>query len=722
MPNYFVESDPSEVVLNSGLAQLDTDTAMNYIKLAADASSVDNAYNGHIVEIIDGTGSAQARYIVDYIGASHIAYIAGWWAVKPDTTSEYRVVNRTLIMEGEVPTPSVLNRPYFSLLDNDLNLENVIQFLTRSTVLQTNSSTKFLAHFKGNGTDTISGLLPETPNYQYNPALYIDDNIFYGSVWPQDGGVKNLISTCSPSIDPSLHNISNWVVSKSSNVDVAMANGVSGVRYSTIGKESPSNGGTIKVATPNFSLAGLTGKLSLSMQYSDLVNFAEEGTSLNFGVEVYNSSNALISTIELMSNSLTRSAGRLELNNQSMPANANYGKAFFIITYPNGASIDITLSNFSVENMSYSHTFIATTRNEAIDVTYNNVVKLAPSSEFSLFCWIRPREQVFLSKTSDFGPIFIEASNGSIVGIVNTAAKRGLKSLSLVSVNTNNDIDISSSIDFGGSWDTYIPILLRGKIASNGSGILEFCLIDSEGRFQKTSLQIASTSPLYNLKLGFSSKYATHFDCPLTEVRYDTEWWNDLEFRLVAIAAHPFGKPILAASIDDLAATNTFTNLVTNPDGKLGANYWQSIDNFDASYDDVIGYHLKYTRTSTLSELSIPQLLKVSVVPGTQITLKALMGTKNLTGNAGIYLSFYAGANPLHTYYKYADAATLDAYQELTCTVPETSNLMEIGLVVGTGSISAGGYVRWTQIKAERSGVASSFSKESTPAYAVYAS
>lgn len=64
------------------------------ITLAADASSVDDAYNGKTIYITNGTGSGQSKTITDYDGGDQQATVSAW-TTQPDTTSTYRIENAT---------------------------------------------------------------------------------------------------------------------------------------------------------------------------------------------------------------------------------------------------------------------------------------------------------------------------------------------------------------------------------------------------------------------------------------------------------------------------------------------------------------------------------------------------------------------------------------------------------------------------------------------------
>ncbi len=61
------------------------------VTLPADASAVDDAYNGQLVGITDGTGEGGELLVADYVGSSRTATLAKPWPIAPDSTSVVRV-------------------------------------------------------------------------------------------------------------------------------------------------------------------------------------------------------------------------------------------------------------------------------------------------------------------------------------------------------------------------------------------------------------------------------------------------------------------------------------------------------------------------------------------------------------------------------------------------------------------------------------------------------
>lgn len=62
------------------------------IQLETGESAVDDAYNNYIVILVGGTGSGQARFIEDYVGATRTATVTGTWTTNPASGTKYILV------------------------------------------------------------------------------------------------------------------------------------------------------------------------------------------------------------------------------------------------------------------------------------------------------------------------------------------------------------------------------------------------------------------------------------------------------------------------------------------------------------------------------------------------------------------------------------------------------------------------------------------------------
>lgn len=69
-----------------------TDGGNSTATLDANASAVDDYYNGCILFLNADTGTGQARRILSYVGSTKVATIAGTWETNPDATTDYQVL------------------------------------------------------------------------------------------------------------------------------------------------------------------------------------------------------------------------------------------------------------------------------------------------------------------------------------------------------------------------------------------------------------------------------------------------------------------------------------------------------------------------------------------------------------------------------------------------------------------------------------------------------
>lgn len=119
----------ANTVSQSGTAQGGT---INTIILASAASSTDGTYDPAIVRITGGTGSGQARMIIDYVGSTRVASVDRDWRTAPDATSTYDILAATNLLstneglaQGGAASTITLNAGASSI-DNTYNGQVVV--------------------------------------------------------------------------------------------------------------------------------------------------------------------------------------------------------------------------------------------------------------------------------------------------------------------------------------------------------------------------------------------------------------------------------------------------------------------------------------------------------------------------------------------------------------------------------------------------------------------
>lgn len=84
-----------------------------YIDLDAGASGSDDAYNGKVIRLTGGTGVAQIRQIVDYVGSSKRAYVNRTWTTAPDATSTFKV-SPGMVFDKSPAEVLQVRRPFYN--------------------------------------------------------------------------------------------------------------------------------------------------------------------------------------------------------------------------------------------------------------------------------------------------------------------------------------------------------------------------------------------------------------------------------------------------------------------------------------------------------------------------------------------------------------------------------------------------------------------------------
>ena len=271
-------------------------------------------------------------------------------------------------------------------------------------------------------------------------------------------------------------------------------------------------------------------------------------------------------------------------------------------------------------------------------------------------------------------------------------------------------------------YDTYRPVMLRKRTVNNLAEV-DLLVLCSDLTLLKSSLtDIVLNSSYYSLVIGKDPREnitPSYFNGGISELRYDAEWLNDAEFTMMALNELPFS---LGYEKADLAWFKPNVNLIKNPDGRLGKNFWlDAPESFVAVVEDATigsGFAWSDVASATADVKSSPVLLGENI----PLTYRAKVKTRtDTTGIVGIKLNFYSDTAGT-MYIGYASSQAAVGGQETSYTVKATAptgtqSVRAIMYVAGSTSSS----VTWTKLKLERDSVATKFTDDYTPAYAVYA-
>ena len=310
-------------------------------------------------------------------------------------------------------------------------------------------------------------------------------------------------------------------------------------------------------------------------------------------------------------------------------------------------------------------------------------------------------------------------SSPNSIGIRHLVADKGTGKFvaSMSETLTGNKVAIPEA-----DYNTYRPCMLRKRTVNNITTIDLLILCSDLSLLKSTLTDIVLNSSYYSIIVGKDPNEnitPSYFNGGISELRYDAEWLNDAEFTMMALNEQPFS---LGYESTDLTWFKPNVNLIKNPDGKLGTNFWSDMPvNFSAvAEDSEMGSGFIWNSSiSVTADIKNSQVLLGENVP---LTYSARLKTSSdTTGIVGIKLNFYSDTAGT-TYIGYASTQAAVGGQETDYTVKATTptgtqSVRAIMYVAGSTSTK----ISWTKLKLERNSSATKFSDDYTPAYAVYA-
>lgn len=136
----------SHIVFTGTLASAADST---HATLPAAGSATDDAYNDHIMLIIEGLGAGQSRAISDYAGGTKTATLARAWATTPNNTSVIVILAGPDVwdlLEGAEPTVALIN--------ND-TWRKIFQFIKRRRFNKATQDSTTQTLFRDDSTTTL---------------------------------------------------------------------------------------------------------------------------------------------------------------------------------------------------------------------------------------------------------------------------------------------------------------------------------------------------------------------------------------------------------------------------------------------------------------------------------------------------------------------------------------------------------------------------------------
>ena len=625
--------------------------------------------------------------------------------------SNYATYNDFKIVEGEYPTPAVLNRPALGLLNNDLVLEAAAYALAQQMAFTPSATTKFACHFDKVATDSIGNISPE--NTIDSNAL-APDNIFKGAFFAQDAAT-NLISA-NTTIDSSLKSINGWALTgtKVSQITPLFSdNGITFDNEYTLTSEAPHSSifssGTIILTSQPYSVQGQDYS-SVSVLLDTSANLVYYGISVALTVNFISSSGSIIGTNTKEVTS--KYNGILGIEGIATPSGAINAYIVLTISYGHDKTNNIpSVARITLKNVMHNTGIIARTyASKNLDPTYLSYpAVINGTNDFSLFAWVYFDKNQIENYNATYGPLFIVATSGEgSLGIRHLVSDKGKPSF-CVSLDENtigNKVEIPSA-----DLNTYLPVLLRKHIVDNVT-VADLLIFTHEHTVLKSTLSnITMTAPTYDILVGKDPISSGYFNGGISELRYDDEWLNDIQFSMRSLST-------AVDTTTELAENAVNVNLIQNPTAKFATNLWANVPTaMSAVIDNTYGCSFSWTSsTATTADISS---MPVQTQAGDQFTLSGYIKASAITsGSVGLKIAFYSDASGTTSVGAYTAVvnAGFNGRTYLTAVAPANTITVRACMYL----LNAKATVVWSRLKLERGNTVSNFSDDSTFAFAYY--
>lgn len=637
------------------------------------------------------------------------------------------------INSGEYPTPSVLNRPLLACMDADNRLEEAVQYLVRSTALVVTDNTRFLSHCSDDGVDVI-GNVPPTLSTDYISSFMYDD-MFIGSAFPQSAAT-NILGTIM-GLDTSLKTLNGWSATPGS------ASIVIGIAGTTITSEALTTMvvSTTRVSSP--SIAVTAGNImSASVQVQTDANL--DYLSMRAGLEItfYDAVGTSVGHVysEYNTNKLS---GILVLESSTVPVGAVNAVLGYYVGFDSTASIGaVIFKNAMLEVSPVAHTYIANSR-RSNTIEYVGAVN-GEGTEGTLICWTKFNILALLNHSGPIGPIFLASADSTfVIGAVHEASYGGTIQLRLRCIN-NGVTSYGSIISIpDNNLNQYTVCVLRyGTYTLDGvtSIKVEFSMIDQNLAIHKSSIEVTDGSIVIparmSIRVGSDLVSTDYYNCPVSEIRYDVEWINDMELLVMALSRKPFSIGSDADYYIKLFKNyidNTEQNLILNPDGRLSTYHWDFLRDLvyvgpaktsgvglDSTRADKV-YGSCLTWAGTAANYLIFNSAKISVDINSNVTLRGkIYSSSDTTGEIGIgiILGQSDGTYTMSSTSPIVNGKS-SSYYTVTTLVQSGTIWAAAALYVKNGAHSSG--VSFGRLKLELGITPTAWTDDTTPKYAVYA-
>ena len=674
-------------------------------------------------------------------------------------------VDNLKLKHGELPTPSVLNRPWLAMANVMGEIDEAVQTVDKGTSLEATKFTKFLTHCNQDGVDLINGVLPVLPDGVLADDVFIDDNFFFGCAYAskqQSNLLKNALREIRRSTGGSSDTSAEEVITNRCNSTLTSLGGwetsyfpegathlnVTSNRRGTRIKPPPNGpvttAGTFKMLTPKFPVTHDT-KIAFSGHIKAFKNLNFSGVTITFKMSYLDSSEVPVTCApqELtINNGVPDGVFGREL--LAIPTDAAYARFSIEVAYSLKSDIDIRFKDVMISD-TYMVPYTKTERPDAF-ATYKKLVDF--SHPGTLVFWTKFKRSTSESQDSEtMAPLYIctESTSKSFQFVRSQSDKPNYTLTGeYADYTTGTAQDSSIKIKLPDStFDKPVMMAYRWDNAAAWPGgdatkmRMEYLVLDpDDAAIHKTAIEIpysTITNELHEIRVGYlgDDRISFPYTSPVTEIRYDTEYLNDIQVQTFCLSEQPFTIPFDAALItkiltneeDDATELANQPNRIANPTGNLSFNGWFGVEPGWSITYGVGGIGFKWA----LPELTtIPRYLVTMPMPCTSNELLVLSGelrsTRGTVGTYGIGVEFYTDHDvPIRSI---EPSLTLTDQQPLkrlsvAFRAPANAAICRAFLMVDSGSKSTKG-IYFHRLKLEPGVKPTEYTDEGTPAYSIY--
>jgi hypothetical protein len=634
------------------------------------------------------------------------------------TATDYEKIR---IKAGEGATTENFNRSVVDAINRDIKMEAALTYMARSSSLFTTSNTRFLSHCEGTGTDVV-GL--QTPVLTTESSdIFVSDDKFIGAAWPQRS-VTNQMSYGT--VDASMQSLSGWTVTTSTGLQATtVASSTTYLQVSTAEIYSDITPGEVTItskATPLKDADKALNKVSGGVTLSTTYNMIATNTEAVFRLKLLGAD--AITEYASYETTLSKSnyTGVLGVENVDVPTAAKYFQVQIVVRFKKATShASFTFKNVMVQTGGILLPYVATTRQQCT-CEYKGIIYPALGN-ISLLNWSIYKQYSMATHSGPIGPVFISMGNLKIGGV--HRSKDGTNLVFSLYINDNGSITYSNEFRIPDAYKgEYLLncLRIRPEEEDPSKSIVEYVIVAGPDIYS-TSLQI-DTSKIADGDIILGTDYVgtDFFNGPVTEVRYDTEWINDIELYVISLTkkAFSFKKSNDMDSADTGAVESINTNLILNPTARLAYIGWNNYDEsqFTIDHHDVYaGNCFVWVGAAARDHKAVSDAINVK--PSQLYTLRAIMYSQDgTTGEAGIGVTWYSAAGAeLATSKVSMSHISQPKYSTLAMVSPANSATAKVFMYVAAGLDTQ--RLTWSKLKLEL-GDATHFSDDTGAGYALY--